>query len=85
MWRFGWLTDKHPACPPGLAVVVNLDNELYVPEACGRVEVLDAGPGDAAWNRLFEQGFETGYRLRKRRSAMGGELAEPDTLAWSLS
>jgi hypothetical protein len=40
MWRFGWLTDKHAACPPGFSVVVNLENELYVPEACGRVEVF---------------------------------------------
>jgi len=79
MWCFGWLTDKHPGCPPGAAVVVNLNNQLCVPEACGRVELLDAEPTDAAWSRLFDEGLHTGYRLRKRRWAMGGELAEPDT------
>ena len=79
MGCFGWLTDKHPGCPPGAAVVVNLNNQLCVPEACGRVELLDAEPTDAAWSRLFDEGLHTGYRLRKRRWAMGGELAEPDT------
>jgi hypothetical protein len=48
MWRFGWLTDEHAASPSGFSVVVNLDNELYVPEACGRVEVFDAGTNDPA-------------------------------------
>jgi hypothetical protein len=79
MWRFGWLTDKHAACPPGLSVVVNLDNELYVPEACGRVEIFDAGTKDDAVSRLVEGGLQAGYRLRKRGSAMGSELPEPDT------
>ncbi len=41
MWRFGWVTDKHEACPDGLGVVVSLENELFVPEACGRVDVFN--------------------------------------------
>ena len=61
MWRFGWLTDKHAACPSGFSVVVNLDNELYVPEACGRVEVFDAGTNDPAVSHLIE-GLSAGIR-----------------------
>ena len=79
MWRFGWLTDKHAACPSGFSVVVNLDNELYVPEACGRVEVFDAGTNDPAASHLIEGGLRAGYRLRQRGSVMGNELPEPDT------
>jgi hypothetical protein len=79
MWRIGWLTDKHAACPAGLAVVVGNENDLYVPDACGRVDVFDNGSHDTALGRLVEQGSRAGYRLRLRASSMGLELPELDT------
>ncbi len=79
MWSFGTLTDRHPACPSGIAVVVGLDNELYVPEACGRVEVFDPGDGEPAVVRLLDQAIAAGYQVRKRRSVTGDELPKPDT------
>jgi hypothetical protein len=79
MWRFGALTDRHAACPSGITVVVGLDNELYVPEACGRVEVFDPGDADPAVARLLEQAMAAGYQVRKQRSVTGDELPKPDT------
>jgi hypothetical protein len=79
MWRFGCLTDKHAACPSGHAVVVGLDNELYVPEACGRVEIFDTGSADPALTGFLERAVATGYHIRKRQSTAGSELTEPDT------
>lgn len=79
LWHFGTLTDRHPACPSGIAVVVGPDNDLYVPEACGRVEVFDPGDADPAAARLLDQAIAAGYRVRKRRSVTGDELPKPDT------
>ncbi len=59
--------------------MVSLDNELYVPEACGRVEIFDTGAADPALTDFLERALATGYILRKRRSTAGSELTELDT------
>src|ERR1039457_5536105 len=79
MWRLGCPTDKQLACPQGLAVVAGLDNEIYVPEACGPVEVLTDGGINPTVSDLLRQGLSAGYRLRKRKSPMGCALPEPGT------
>jgi len=78
MRRFGCLTDKHSACPSGLAVVVGDENHLCVPEACGRVEVLLPGPSSGAI-ALIQQGVKAGYALRERCSSLGLPLTNPGT------
>ena len=79
MWRFGWVTDKHEACPDDLGVVVGLENELFVPEACGRVEVFDHCGGVSARSELLRRAMRAGYVVRLRRSVMGSELQELGT------
>jgi hypothetical protein len=79
MWRFGWVTDKHEACPAGLGVVVGLENELFVPEACGRVEVFDDCGGVSARSELLRCAMRAGYGVRLRRSVMGPDLQELGT------
>lgn len=78
LWRFGSITDRHPACPPEAGVLVGLENELYVPEDCGSVEVYD--PGNAANARqLLAKAQALGYRLRFRRTPLGEPWAELET------
>lgn len=77
MWRFGTLTDRHEACPSGIAVVVGADNELYVPEACGRVEVFDPGDADPSVSRMLEQALAAGYQVRRRREKNGQNPTPP--------
>lgn len=79
MWRFGWVTDKHEACPDGLGVVVSLENELFVPEACGRVDVFNYCGGVSARSELLRRAMRAGYMVRLRRSVMGSELQELGT------
>ena len=78
MWRFGSITDRHSACPPDAAVVVGLENELYVPEDCGSVEVYDSGNAATAC-QLLVKAEALGYRLRFRRTPLGEPWTELET------
>jgi hypothetical protein len=78
MWRFGSITDRHSVCPPDAAIIVGLENEIFVPDACGSVEVFDPQT-DLVARRVLEKATAAGYRLRLRRTSMGSACAQLET------
>jgi hypothetical protein len=76
LWRFGCIADKHSACPSGHAVVLDMENELWLPEQCGRVEAIRPS---REHDSLIRNAIALGYRVRPRHTSFGEALEQPDT------
>jgi hypothetical protein len=77
MWRFGSITDKHSACPTGYAIVVDLENCLWLPEQCGRVEAIRSQSPEH--EILISKAIALGYRTTIRHTEFGDALDQLDT------
>ena len=77
MWRFGSITDKHSACPTGYAIVVDLENCLWLPEQCGRVEAIRSQSPEH--EMLISKAIALGYRITIRHTEFGDALDQLDT------